>query len=307
MYGYIYITTNTINNKQYIGQHKSEVFDEKYKGSGKRLKLAFAKYGKENFTCQILQECFSKEELDQAEIHYINSLDCVNSTDFYNLKEGGSGGGQKGLVYIRRDRELKRVPKEELDIYLQQGFELGGYIPGEEERQNRAQAHVGLKYQHSKEFLEHGSKSRGSKRPREIVEKIAERKRGSTTSRKGKISIINEKQQVLYIDKEKLSYYESLGYRRGFKKHSLEACRNLQRGKSGTVVIHRGDEIKYVQPCRLESYLAEGWLRGRGKATRPNQKAEHRKWMNNGLVNKMVKQEEIASYLENGFVFGKIV
>ena len=40
MYGYIYITTNLINNKIYIGQHKSKNYDKKYLGSGLLLKRA---------------------------------------------------------------------------------------------------------------------------------------------------------------------------------------------------------------------------------------------------------------------------
>ena len=40
MFGYIYKTTNLLNNKIYIGQHKSELFDTKYFGSGKILKNA---------------------------------------------------------------------------------------------------------------------------------------------------------------------------------------------------------------------------------------------------------------------------
>ena len=41
MYGYIYKTTNTVNNKIYIGQKKSEIFlKESYLGSGKYLKNA---------------------------------------------------------------------------------------------------------------------------------------------------------------------------------------------------------------------------------------------------------------------------
>lgn len=34
MYGYIYKTTNLLNKKIYIGQHKCRVFDSDYYGSG---------------------------------------------------------------------------------------------------------------------------------------------------------------------------------------------------------------------------------------------------------------------------------
>ena len=50
MYGYIYKTTNLLNNKIYIGQKKSNEFlHEKYLGSGKYLLNSIRKHGKENF------------------------------------------------------------------------------------------------------------------------------------------------------------------------------------------------------------------------------------------------------------------
>lgn len=90
MYGYIYITTNLINNKKYIGQHKKEYFDPYYKGSGKLLTAALNKYGKDNFSTEILEECFSKEELDNQEIYWIKELNAVEDDNFYNLAYGGN-------------------------------------------------------------------------------------------------------------------------------------------------------------------------------------------------------------------------
>lgn len=45
---YVYLTTNLVNNKKYIGQHYGEVTDS-YIGSGSILKKAIEKYGKNNF------------------------------------------------------------------------------------------------------------------------------------------------------------------------------------------------------------------------------------------------------------------
>ena len=48
MYGYVYKTINTITNKIYIGQKKSQIFlEEKYLGSGVRLKSSIKHHGKD--------------------------------------------------------------------------------------------------------------------------------------------------------------------------------------------------------------------------------------------------------------------
>ena len=94
MYGYIYITTNLVNGKKYIGQHKSEKFlGNSYLGSGIVLKESVRKYGKENFSVEMLEECYSIKELNSREVYWINFYEAVNSNVFYNLSGGGKGGG----------------------------------------------------------------------------------------------------------------------------------------------------------------------------------------------------------------------
>jgi len=90
----VYITTNITNGKKYIGK---DVANKKYYlGSGKALKLAITKYGKQNFIKEILAEVDTHEELIEMEKYYINYYNACNSTLFYNIAQGGLGGGAQG-------------------------------------------------------------------------------------------------------------------------------------------------------------------------------------------------------------------
>lgn len=98
MYGYIYKTTNKINGKVYIGQHKHSEYDEKYFGSGTLLKRAIEKYGIENFENVMIDTCISKEDMDVKEIEYINEFDSTDKSKGYNLMTGGQGGDITGYL-----------------------------------------------------------------------------------------------------------------------------------------------------------------------------------------------------------------
>lgn len=93
MYGYIYKTTNLINNKIYIGKKKSSKFlGEKYLGSGKIIRHAIEKYGKDNFSVELLEECDSLETLNEKEKYYILKYNSQNLIIGYNISFGGDGG-----------------------------------------------------------------------------------------------------------------------------------------------------------------------------------------------------------------------
>jgi hypothetical protein len=106
-YGYIYLTVNKINNKKYIGQHKGH-WDSKYFGSGKILKRATKKYGIEFFDCYPLCLAFTKDELNQLEIDFIEYY-----KPEYNIAKGGQGGNVGKEAYKKRSEILtgrKRKP-----------------------------------------------------------------------------------------------------------------------------------------------------------------------------------------------------
>ena len=90
MYGYIYMTTNIINNKIYIGQKKSDKFlEESYLGSGTRLRSAIQHYGRNNFSVELIEWCDTKEKLDEREIFWIAYYNSRDENIGYNIALGG--------------------------------------------------------------------------------------------------------------------------------------------------------------------------------------------------------------------------
>lgn len=104
-YGFVYITTNMVNGKKYLGQKKFSDGWESYIGSGLLFKQAVGKYGKENFKRIIVQFCYSEEELNDVEYKLSVDLNVVKSDDWYNLVYGGeSGSGWSPPDYWREKR-----------------------------------------------------------------------------------------------------------------------------------------------------------------------------------------------------------
>jgi len=101
MKGFIYIITNKVNGKQYVGQTIQNIkkrFDRhcQYYGSDAEckmaIKLAIHKYGRDNFEIKVLEEC-DPRLLDKREAYYISLYDTYNNG--YNSTEGGIQGHKK--------------------------------------------------------------------------------------------------------------------------------------------------------------------------------------------------------------------
>lgn len=111
--GYVYIITNQINNKQYIGRHCANKFDESYFGSGIGIKNAVKKYGKENFSIEILAWCENYDELVKQEMYYIELFNAVKSPNFYNRSYGGYlegfEPGNNNIAKTERCRKLNSL------------------------------------------------------------------------------------------------------------------------------------------------------------------------------------------------------
>ncbi len=91
MYYYLYETKNLLNNKIYVGVHKTNDIDDGYMGSGRLLLEDIEVYGVENFQKTILEFFESEFEMFQKEKQTVNES-FISREDVYNLRCGGYGG-----------------------------------------------------------------------------------------------------------------------------------------------------------------------------------------------------------------------
>lgn len=111
MFGIIYIITNSINDKVYIGQ-TIQTLQERWQGHCRKaystneanmsIKRAIFKYGKDNFTIKELERC-SIEILNEREIYYIN---------LYNSYKNGYNstlGGKSKTKPLKLDKEQQDI------------------------------------------------------------------------------------------------------------------------------------------------------------------------------------------------------
>ena len=121
MFGIIYIITNDINSKVYIGQTK-RTLEERWKEHKREkcstnehnmlIKKAILKYGEKHFKIKELEKC-SIEDLNTKETYYISLYNSYKSG--YNLTKGGQEG--------TKELKLKNKQLEIIELY-KEGFSL---------------------------------------------------------------------------------------------------------------------------------------------------------------------------------------
>ena len=104
---YIYKITNKLNGNIYIGLKTTSVEESlEYYGSGKLIQIAIKKYGKKNFTKEILERNITDFDiLCEREKHYIALYDSKNNG--YNMTDGGLGS----LGYTQTEEHRANMSK----------------------------------------------------------------------------------------------------------------------------------------------------------------------------------------------------
>lgn len=133
MHFLIYKITNTINNKIYIGAHKTNNMDDSYMGSGKFIKLALKKYGKENFTREIIHVFDNQADMYDKEKEIVNE-NFIKRYDTYNCKVGGRGGMTSFMTDEEKNKFINKMSTTQKNRYANgaEPWNKGRVVPPEE-------------------------------------------------------------------------------------------------------------------------------------------------------------------------------
>lgn len=176
----VYKTTCLVNNKIYIGVHKTLDENDSYLGSGTAFKLAEEKYGKENFVKEILKIFDTKEEAYALEAELVTE-EFIKLPTNYNLKLGGDGGWS----FINENR-LNVNSSKETSAKISKS-QLARFAAGGNPTKGQKRPGVGLKSKETR--LKNGGSYEGSNNPmygvdlREVLSEEAIKEWGSKISK----------------------------------------------------------------------------------------------------------------------------
>lgn len=212
----IYKTTNKLNDKIYIGCHKTQNLDDGYIGSGTILKRAIAKYGIENFEKEILFVFDTSEEMFAKEAEIVDKI-FVDLDTTYNILEGGRGGfdyvnssgknlyGQNGSVGYGRENLMpfNKVRQYLISVGKWEDYKKSICAGMKEKIQRDGHWWVGKK--HTEETK------------KKIGAALSKAQRGSGNSQYGTCWIYSVSGENKKIRKEDLESHLSMGWLKGRK------------------------------------------------------------------------------------------
>lgn len=297
MYGYIYLTTNLVNGKMYVGKHKASEFNPEYKGSGNLVCRAFDKYGWDNFKVELLKECDSIEELNQSEINEIKLRDAVRSPQYYNIATGGDGWSSHWEAPGYREKIVEKFTGEGNPFY--------GHHHSEESIQRQVNSRH-KKYEEDPEYRKRISEGQIGKRHTE--ETKAKMSVSISKGKKGKLPL-NNGVRVIYRDPSEFDKYFAEGWVRGDlprRKRTDEEKQRMREAVTGLITITNGSQFKRVRSSEVQLYLDEGWQYGRVPMStisieKIRQSKRGQVWINNGIESKMINPEDLDYYISLGY------
>lgn len=129
--GKIYKYTNLINGMVYIGQTKQTLEQRDYNhlrqiNDNTYFHRALKKYGRNNFSLELVEDNIPFSDLDEKEKYYINYFDSFYTTGKgYNLTQGGQWGSGTQKLTIKQADEIKEKIKNTEKSFIEIGEEYG--------------------------------------------------------------------------------------------------------------------------------------------------------------------------------------
>lgn len=139
----LYIHTNNINQKKYVGITSQNPLKRWKRGEGYKnnshFYKAIKKYGWDNFTHEIVYDGLSQIEAENLEKEMIKKYDCCNPLKGYNIEKGGNSGDKYTESTKKKISEaLKGKPKTE-SHKLAISKSRKGYKPTEESKKKQSE------------------------------------------------------------------------------------------------------------------------------------------------------------------------
>ena len=108
--GVIYLITNLLNGKKYVGKTTQTLKRRinQHKHGNIHIDKAIQKYGRENFKVEVLEECYTVEQLNEREIFWIAALN-TKVPNGYNITDGGEGN--LGLSHTKETRDQMSIDR----------------------------------------------------------------------------------------------------------------------------------------------------------------------------------------------------
>lgn len=132
-YFYVYKIICLLNGKIYIGRricYCIPEMDNWYLGSGTLINKAIKKYGRANFSKDILKKCRSNDELNRWEIYFISLFNSTDPNIGYNIQVGGdhsdtiSNHPNKEDIIARRSQTWRQNYAFNVDLRIKRKKQL---------------------------------------------------------------------------------------------------------------------------------------------------------------------------------------
>ena len=258
-YHYFYKITNLINNHFYYGVHNTNNLNDGYMGSGKRLHIAYKKYGIENFNKEILKFFNTAREAFEYEAEIVNE-NLINDNNCYNITKGGIYPDVLGLVVVKDNDNNKLLVSKDDPRYLS-----GELIFWQKGIHKDWMINTFIAKDKNGNFFKVSKDD-----PRYLSGEL-------TGCLKGLISVIDKNGNTLKVSKDDPRYlsgelkfnwvgrhHSDITKKKMHEKHLLN---NHQQGEKnsqfGTCWIHNEIKNKKIKKEELENYIKNGWVSGR--------------------------------------------